>query len=123
MIIGVGIDIIEIHRIEEMHTKWGIKFLEKIFTEKEISYCLEKSFSAQHFAVRFACKEAFFKAASSLPEFQFNWKNIEIINSNDGKPSINILEPLNHLFVNLKIHPSLSHSLNYANAVVIIEQL
>jgi holo-[acyl-carrier protein] synthase len=123
MIHNIGIDIIEIHRIGEMRQKWGDNFLKKLFTSNEISYCSEKAFPDQHYAVRFACKEAFFKAASEIPDFQFNWKSIEIINTDDGKPSINLLSPINTIFQNYRIHLSLSHSMNYANAVVIIEEL
>jgi holo-[acyl-carrier protein] synthase len=123
MIYGVGIDIIEIDRIGDMHKKWGEKFLEKIFTQKEIEYCLEKVFSAQHLAARFACKEAFFKAASSIPGFEFNWKSIEILNTIDGKPLINLLYPDNSILRELQVHLSISHSTNHATAVVILEKI
>ena len=121
MTIGIGTDIIEIHRIEEMIEKWGESFLDKVFTENERIYSELKSNKYQHYAARFACKEAFFKAASHIPGFQFNWKSVEVSNSPSGKPEIIPDVSHNAVFEGLKFHLSLSHSNTHAIAFVLIE--
>ena len=87
MKISVGTDIIEIDRIKEAVS--NTKFINRIYTTKEISYCEEtRNMKFQHYGARFAGKEATFKAISAFlttPE-KFNWKNIEITNKEDGKP-------------------------------------
>jgi holo-[acyl-carrier protein] synthase len=122
MIIGIGIDIIEIDRIDEMYRKWGDFFLEKVYTPNEIAYCKSKAFASQNFAARFACKEAFYKAASHIPGYHFGWRNIEVLNSESGKPDIRIMEPYKKLFIDLTVHVSLSHSDKNSTAVIIIEK-
>lgn len=65
MIVGIGTDIVEISRIKNAVAKWGERFLRKIFTENEISYCYKKKDPFPHLAVRFAAKEAVIKALST----------------------------------------------------------
>jgi holo-[acyl-carrier protein] synthase len=122
MVIGTGIDIIEIERIDQTIKKWGDQFLNKIFTRQEISYCNDKAFNAQHYAVRFAGKEAFYKAASEHYSIQSSWKAIEIANLENGKPIIILSDELKEQFKDIKIHLSLSHSANHAIAMVILEK-
>ena len=81
MIIGVGIDIIEIERIKKSVDKLGSKFLDKIYTELEKQYSLSKANKYQHLAARFAAKEAIIKALSSIYNEGFRWKDIEIFNN------------------------------------------
>ena len=76
MVKGIGIDVVEIKRIREIMDKWGDKFLKKVFTEREISYAQSKINPAQHFAARFAAKEAFAKAAATGWKGSFRWKDI-----------------------------------------------
>ena len=86
MNITCGSDIIEIERIKESIQRSGDVFLNSIFTQNEIVYCNSKGNNMyQHYAARFAAKEAIFKAISYLLEdkFELSWKNAEI--SNDGK--------------------------------------
>ena len=73
MIIGTGVDIVEISRIKNAAKKWKKSFLEKIFTDKELEYSNEKTSSYQHLAARFAAKEAVLKAlGSGLPRKRIN---------------------------------------------------
>lgn len=119
MEITCGTDIIEIKRIKEAIEELGDKFTQKIYTETEIDYCEnKKNQKYQHYAVRFAAKEAVFKAISSKinNKYEIDWKNIEIINDNHGRPNVKIyLKELE----TLKIDISLSHCKEYAVANVI----
>lgn len=91
MRISCGTDIIEISRIKDAIEKGGERFLDEIYTNKEIEYCeSKKNAKYQHYAARFAAKEAVFKAISIFLEnkFDISWKNAEILNSESGKPYI-----------------------------------
>lgn len=128
-----GTDIIEIERIKkaieenEIENKKEFKnlFLDKIYTLNEINYCESKGkMKYQHYAARFAAKEAIFKAISNLlkDKYEISWKNAEIINDDMGRPQvkfINISKELEEKIVNIDI--SLSHSKEYAIAMVVLE--
>lgn len=93
MNINCGVDIIEINRIKENIEKMGEKFLNKVFTKKEIEYCESKKVQKyQHYAARFAAKEATFKAISQniSNKWDISWKDIEVINNEQGKPKLNL---------------------------------
>ena len=113
MILGIGIDIIEVERIAKACS--NERFLSRVFTEKELEYSLNKKNKFQHLAGRFAAKEAFFKALGK----RVGWRDIEIVNLPSGKPVIKILNP-DYSFN--KVHLSLAHLEKYALAVVIIEE-
>ncbi|NUN08563.1 MAG: holo-ACP synthase [Ignavibacteriaceae bacterium] len=122
MIFGLGIDIIEIERIRQSIEKFGDKFLEKVFTEGEITYCKSKADQYQHFAARFAAKEAVSKSLSDLWKSEYGWKHIEIINNEKGKPEAVLTGALGeNAYQNLDIHISISHSHNYACCVAITQ--
>ena len=114
MIQGSGVDIIEIERIQKSIDRWGDHFINHIFTEEEIAYCQKHKFSAQHFAARFAAKEAIFKAVSN--KAHLGWKDIAIKNDENGKPFCVI----DTKFTHGKIFLSLSHTNHYAIASAII---
>ena len=115
-----GTDIIEIKRIKESIEKYGDKFLEKIFTEKEIEYCeSKKDQKYQSYSARFAAKEAVFKAISIYlkDKYSISWKNVEVLNDKNGRPYINLLD----INVNIKdVDISLSHIKDYAIANVVV---
>lgn len=123
MKICCGTDIIEIERIQENieDDAIGKAFIERIYTKKEIEYCeSKKAQKYQHYAARFAAKEAAFKAISEQlnDKFSINWKDIEVINNEQGRPKLNLKG------INLKniedIDLSLSHCKKYAVANVTI---
>jgi holo-[acyl-carrier protein] synthase len=114
MVKGIGIDIIEVERVKRTAEKTP-KFLERIFTPGEISYCLAKRNKYQHLAARFAAKEAFFKAIGR----SINWKDVELINAPSGKPRLEI--KAKERFAFLEAHVSISHLKEYAIAMVILE--
>lgn len=118
MKIACGTDIIEIDRIEKAVTgKFGEKFLDTVYTKMEIQYCeshLNNRF--QHYAGRFAAKEAMFKALNKISNQKtIDWKGVEVINNNDGKPEIMIK---NEKIESIDI--SISHCREYAIANVVI---
>lgn len=120
-----GIDIIEIERIKESIETLGEKFLKRIYTDKEIEYCeSKKAQKYQHYAARFAAKEAVFKAISEKikDKYQIEWKDIEITNSKEGRPQVEIR---NQGIAIKQIDVSLSHCKQYAtaNAIVGFEDL
>lgn len=123
MKICCGTDIIEIERIKRSieNQKTGKRFLERVYTKKEMQYCeSKKSQKYQHYAVRFAAKEATFKALSEQIEdkYTITWKDIEIIKDTQGKPKLNLAN------IDLKdmesIDLSLSHDKQHAIATVVV---
>jgi holo-[acyl-carrier protein] synthase len=86
-IIGIGIDIEEIGRFESLTDDWGPRFQKKVYTDAEISYCAGKTRPPQHFAARFAAKEAFSKAIGTGWRDGFRWTDVEVRNDGSGKPS------------------------------------
>jgi holo-[acyl-carrier protein] synthase len=133
MKVTTGIDIIEVERIKEAILEMGDSFLNRIYTEKEIEYCNKSEvMKYQHFAARFAAKEAVFKAISEYIDGRKDaiWKDIEIINSESGKPEINVdklKENINKTGDNVRlinIDVSISHIRDFAvaSAVVLIEK-
>ena len=122
MIKGIGIDIIEVKRIRDIMVKYGDKFFQRILTQSEIDYC--KSFTANpevHFAGRFASKEAYSKSIGTGISKHFGWKDIEILNDSLGKPYIHQVKE--NEFTNFKYEISISHTHDYACAVVIREEI
>lgn len=121
MVLGIGIDIIEIERIKHSIDKFGDSFLNKIYTQKELDYCLSKFNKYQHLAVRFAAKEAIYKAIASGWGKEATWKNIEITNEANGMPIVSFKGKLkDFISIDKDIKISLSHSDNYVTAVAIV---
>ena len=123
MQVKTGTDIIEVERIKDSIEKLGDKFLNRVFTENEIKYCEDKKITKyEHYAARFAAKEAIFKAISPLLDnkFSIDWTDIEILNDNQGRPYA-VLSKEN--LKNIDIDISLSHIKEYAlaTAVVVLE--
>lgn len=121
MRIRTGTDIIEISRVKESIESTNERFCERVYTEKEREYCENKKMQKyQHYAVRFSAKEAIFKAISDELDnkFEINWKDIEILNDEKGRPYVNIL---NKKIQNIEdIDISLSHCKQYAIANVVV---
>ena len=125
MNLKTGIDIIEVNRIQENIEKYGEKFLNRIYTNNEINYCeSKKTQKFQSYAGRFAAKEAVFKALSEFLDnkFEIEWKDIEVINDKNGRPSVNFYGILTEI-ITLKnnIDVSISHIKDIAIARAIIK--
>ena len=114
MIKGSGIDIIEIERVAQAIKRWGNGFLNHVFTPEEIAYAKKHRYPNQHFAARFAAKEAFLKALGD--HSATNWKNIRISNDKNGKPVCTYRKK----GFKGKIFISVSHTKNYAVASALI---
>lgn len=118
MILGVGIDMIEVKRVQEkIEKKSG--FREMVFSENEINYCEKKFNKFEHYAGRFAAKEAFLKAVGTGLTSEIALNEIEILNNNSGKPQLSLLSNINIEYS--KIFVSISHLKLIASAIVIIE--
>ena len=121
MVVKCGVDIIEISRIKDSIENLGDKFLNKIYTKKEIDYCESKGNSKfEHYAARFAVKEAAFKAVSEevKDKFKISWKDIETINDENGRPKTEILFVKDNKIKNIDV--SISHCKEYAIANVTV---
>lgn len=120
MVIGIGIDIIEIERITQSIDRFGEKFLNKVFTQVELEYCMGKKNKYQHLAARFAAKEAVAKALSEGWDGGFNWKDIEIYNELSGKPSVKLYGKLGeYLGQDKSLKITMSHSRHYVTCFAI----
>lgn len=123
MIIGIGIDIIEISRFEQDNAREA--FLIKVFTPKEIEECRAGKNTAERFAKKFAIKEAFMKAIGAGIRQQVWFTNIEVLFQNTGQPQITPSKRAKHHFEKLNvnhIHISCSNSKTMAIGVVILAQ-
>ncbi len=121
MNITCGTDIIEIERIKKSIEDTNGKFINEIYTKNEIEYCENrKRQKYQHYAARFAGKEAVFKAISIILEnkYDISWKDIEIIDDQNGRPHINFINKTFDKLISIDI--SLSHCKEYAIAYVVM---
>jgi len=125
MILGVGIDIIEVARVRASYEKFGDRFARRILLPAEIEYCLMHKDSGPFLAVRFAAKEAISKAFGTGIGAHLGWQDMEIRRRESGEPyvvlhggGLKLIEERKgkHVLV------SLSHTANYATAVAILEE-
>lgn len=124
MIIGIGIDIVEIDRIADMRQRQGERFHEKIFTPDEVAYCLARKASDQHFAARFAAKEAAMKALGTGWAEGVSFRSIEVVRDADGPPTIRFHQKAAAHAERLGVaraHLSLTHGRDHAVAQVVLE--
>ncbi len=125
MIFGIGVDLIEIERIQENLTKHGERFEAKVFTPVEREYCRRMPIPAQHYAARFAAKEAFLKALGTGWAKGITWRDVGIENLPSGMPRLSISGRAQELVEEYgvgEMHVTLSHSRGHAVAVVVLEK-
>jgi holo-[acyl-carrier protein] synthase len=116
---SVGIDIVEIERIRQAVDTHAERFLRKVFSSEEISFCLGRIDSMACLAARFAAKEAFKKAIrASIP---VAWRDIAILSVNDGGPALKLVSSVGDRLGG-SFTLSLSHSRDYAVAIVLWEK-
>ena len=124
MIIGVGIDIVEVERIRDMLKRHGPRFIRRVFTEGEVNYCRGRKRAAEHYAARFAAKEAALKALRVGLRKGITWRDMDIVIGELGQPDMRLAGEAaaraEELGVN-HLHVSLTHTENYAAATVIAE--
>jgi holo-[acyl-carrier protein] synthase len=125
MIIGLGIDITDQKRIEESIAQFGDSFLQRILTETEIAACARYRFPVEHYAGKFAVKEAFMKAiGTGLKQVTFH--EIEVLNRESGAPYLVTSGKAQQFLKALEVtqvHVSISHDAHLAVAVVVVEKL
>jgi holo-[acyl-carrier protein] synthase len=125
MVIGTGIDIVNIERIEGLMARWGDLFLGRVFTEKEIVWCQRRIRPPECFAIRFAAKEAFLKAIGWGLRNGIQWTDIEVENDVSGKPSFSFHRKAKEVLETLRIEKALltlSHDRPCAVAHVLLEE-
>jgi holo-[acyl-carrier protein] synthase len=123
MIVGVGIDLVKIDRIDKAG-KDHPGFLERVFTDREREYCTRQKYPAQHFAGRFAAKEAVLKAIGTGWSAGVKWTDIEVLHGEGGGPIVNLSGRVKDL-IDLRgvkqVFLSYSHDEGYAVAQVVLE--
>ena len=126
MIYGIGVDLVKVARIERILERFGDRFLDRVFTEREIAYCRGKAWAASALAMRFAAKEAFSKALGvGLRKDGIRWREVEVIPNPLGKPELYVSGRAATLCETAGIanmHLSLTDEDSRALAVVILER-
>lgn len=124
MIVGTGVDIIEVNRVAEAIARFGERFLSRIFTPAEIRYCNSKRNSVERFAARFAAKEAAMKALGTGLRRGVSWQHIEVGHLPGGRPTIVFSHATAQIAAQLgakHVSLSVSHTEEQAIAQVILE--
>jgi len=124
MILGVGIDIIEVSRIRDSHERYGERFLNRILCQAEVDYCFSHGRPAPFLAARFAAKEAISKSFGTGIGGQLGWKDMEIRRRESGEPYVVLHGKAQELMVargGSRLHLSISHTEFYAAAVAVLE--
>lgn len=127
MIVGLGMDLVEVARIERLlDGEKGERALRRLFTEREVGYARRRPSPAQHFAARFAAKEAAYKALSGDDEVAraVGWRDIEVVHTEDGRPTLVLhgfaAQRAERLGV-ARVLVTLTHTDGVAGAVVVLE--
>ncbi len=124
MIVGLGLDIAEIDRIEAAIKRHGAPFLERLFTAAEVAYCEKHRNKYERYAARFAAKEAAMKALGTGWSNGVRWRDIEVVRAANGKPSLKLEGKAGEVAAKLgvkNIALTITHSGNLALAEVIFE--
>jgi holo-[acyl-carrier protein] synthase len=122
--LGIGIDLIEVARIQASYEKFGDRFLKRILRSNEIAYCLSHKNPAPYMAGRFAAKEAISKAFGTGIGARLGWQDLEVAHRASGQPYVILHDRGQKLFEEMGgriIHLSLTHTENYAAAVAMLE--
>jgi holo-[acyl-carrier protein] synthase len=118
-VLGIGTDIVECLRIAQVIERHGEQFINRVFTPHEIEYCSSRAAATQHYAGRWAAKEAVMKALGTGWVRGVNWTDIEIRNENGGRPAVSFRGSVRDLVESLGIsemHISISHCRTHATA-------
>ncbi len=124
MIVGMGVDIAEVPRVQAAIERYGVRFLNRIFTPAEIRYCDPKANKYERFAARFAAKEAALKAIGTGWKLGVTWQDVEVVRLPSGKPTMEFhgrAAEFAHRLGMKSVSVSLSHTEQIAIAQVILE--
>jgi holo-[acyl-carrier protein] synthase len=122
-IVGVGVDVVEVARLREAMERQEGRFAGKIFTDAEIAYCRARKHPFEHFAARFAAKEAVAKALQTGWSGVFQWKDVEVMNDPSGAPHVLLHNKMAEQLRGKQIHLSLSHTEFTVIAFAVIESV
>jgi len=125
MIVGLGIDIVEVDRIEQAIQRYGQRFLQRVFTAAEIDYCQSKANAFERFAGRFAAKEAAMKAIGTGWTRGVRWRDFEVVREPSGRPILRLSGVAADVAERLgatRALVSITHTAAQAMAQVILEQ-
>jgi holo-[acyl-carrier protein] synthase len=126
VIVGIGIDLVDIARVERLVASKGARALERLFTTGERTYALSKTVPARHLAARVAAKEASFKAlAGSDGARVISWRDMEVILGDDGRPEMVLYGPARTRAAELRVGRTwltITHNATSAAAVVVLER-
>lgn len=126
MIVGSGIDLVEITRIQQSVQRFGQRFLNRVYTASEQAYCLRKRNSAESLAARFAAKEAGAKALGTGISHGVSWLEIEVIREPSGRPTIQFhgrAATIAHTMGVTHVALSITHTTTLSMASVVVEKL
>jgi len=118
---GIGVDVVDVQRMKDVLEKQGRVFLEKVFSDMEVTYCKTRKKPYIHFAARFAAKEAVAKAMRTGWSGAFHWRDIEVVNDQLGAPHILLSRDVAKALDACIVHLSLSHTDNTVVALVVLE--
>jgi holo-[acyl-carrier protein] synthase len=121
-IVGIGVDVVDVKRMKVVLDARGMSLIKKLFTEPEIAYCTSKKNSHEHYAARFAAKEAVSKAMQTGWSGKFRWRDVEVANNPSGAPKIILHDFVAQQLAHCRIHISLSHTENTVVAFAVIEK-
>jgi holo-[acyl-carrier protein] synthase len=124
MIVGMGVDIVEVARVEAAIRRRGRAFLERVFTPREIAYCERHRDKFERYAARFASKEAAMKALGTGWRRGVRWRDLEVTNLPSGKPTLELYGRSKELAEQLRVRNitlSITHTGSFALAQVIFE--
>lgn len=119
---GIGVDVVDVQRMRIALDTWGPGLIKKMFTETEVAYCKSKKKPHEHFAARFAAKEAVSKAMETGWSGKFRWRDVEVINDVSGAPKVILHDFVAEQLAQCRVHVSLSHTENTVVAFAIIEK-
>lgn len=121
MVKGIGIDVVEIDRMQRIVDRWGDRFLTKVFTEKEIRYADVRQNPIHHICGRFAVKEAVAKALTTGWSRGFRWKDVEVTNNPAGQPLVILSGIARELLKDCRVHVTISHAESVVVAAAVID--
>lgn len=124
MIVAIGIDMVEVSRMEEVFARRGDRFRDRVFTQGEIDYCEKRASRIMSYAARFAAKEAVMKALGTGWGGGVGWRDIEVVVLEGGAPQIHLRERALERLLEIgarRVHLSLTHTRELAMAEVVLE--
>lgn len=124
-VIGIGVDLVEIERVQRMLDERGDRMLARLFTDLEAAYAMSRSVPARHLAARLAAKEAAFKALAGSDDARIiGWRELEVVSRNGNSPLLRMHGRAEERAASLgvtRVHLSVTHSDSAAAAMVVLE--